>query len=155
VDYSEKARFEILRMMFDFNPAGRTPKMIANFLNLAVSTVLKWGEDPEGSGSDIPSKYEILIMLYCQDFRYVEWMAQQVGRRTVLIGQGHTDGKLADQFFNIDMLKGKLAETLKKSIADGNLDRFERNDLTGTLLDIISQCETGIAELKKKGVKFS
>ena len=155
MDYSDKAQHEIIRMMYDGNPANRSVKQIAHLFQLAISTVEKWGEAPEGSGAEIPSKYIIPLMLYCNDFRYVEWMAQQVGRRTVVIGEGNTDGRLADQFFNIDMLKGKLSETLKKSIAGGNLDRFERSDLTGNLLEIIKECETGIAELKKKGVKFS
>ena len=155
MDYSEKARWEIIRMMLDNNTAGRTPKQIANFFTLALVTVTKWGADPESSGADIPSKYEVPLMIYCQDFRLLEWLAQQVGRRTVVIGEGNIDGRLADQFFNIDMLKGKLSETLKKSIADGNLDRFERNDLTSNLLEIIKECETGISELKKKGVKFA
>jgi regulatory protein CII len=156
MDYLDKAQYEIIRMMYDANPANKSTKQIANAFQLSLSTILKWAEQPgpDGSGSNIPSCYIVPLMIYCEDFRFVEWMAQQVGRRIIEIKSINTDGKISDEYFNIGMLHGDLSRSLKVFTADGKLNRDERSILKSTAIEIIKTCEGFVQELSKEGVTF-
>lgn len=148
MDYANLSAHQVIRAILDDNPAAKSPKQIAAFLGLSDISVLKWGEDPDGSGAPICSKYIIPFSVYTRDCRLIEFYAFHIGCRLAELEPGLSiNGNIMDEVFNLDILRGALAGTLKTSLSDGRIDAREKRKLSGIAADMIRELRTFQKEL--------
>lgn len=156
MDLSDKNQHEIIRAILDDNPNNRSPKQIASFFNCAVSTVLKWGEDPDGSGFPIPSQKMLPLMFFTGDLRLLKWMALQMNYRIVPLEKTKdSNGILADDILKIDTLRGLMSDVLQGFIDAENLNTETKKQLSCLAAEAIESFRTLMAELKREDVKFA
>lgn len=143
MDYSQYARWQIVRLILDDNPANVCTKQIAAYLETSESNVAKWGEDPTGSGSDMPSKYIKPFSQFTNDTRLVDWFRFTSFPNIVTRG---TDGEIIDQLLNLDVLRG----TLSKNVMTALEDKFIDSDEAATIRDILGAMSEQIAIARKE-----
>jgi hypothetical protein len=147
--YYNKEEWEIVREMRDHNPLDLTVKQQANKLGLNESTVYKWGENPEFSGSPIPKKYIVIYCLILSDFRLIDWYAYQVNHFIKPIEpSGKIDGNILDNFFDVGSSFGSLSKEIKEALADGKIDSMEATKILALLPTMIKEIRTLQEELK-------
>lgn len=149
MDYTNYRRFEIIRMILDNNPAAKSPKQIAVEMDRALSTVLKWGEDPEGSGSPLPRDLEEAFIRVTQDKRLYEWYLSTV----ILKPAVETDGDVYDNLLNLDIQRGEFSEEFKGAMQDKQITADELKRLRDILSRMIREISTLTMELTMKAMK--
>ena len=149
MDYANLSQHQVIRTILDDNPARRSPKQIADFLGLSLSSVEKWGEDPDdGPGSHMSSKYIRAFSSYTEDNRLIEYYAYHLGCRLVDLEAGNeTNGEILDEVFNLDILRGSLSKTLKNALKDGDLNKNEKKTLREIAAGMIKELRTFQEEL--------
>jgi len=156
MNYLNLQLHEVVRTVLDDNPRGVSPKQIAARLSLSLFTVLKWGEDPEGSGATIPVKYILAVSEITGDHSIVEWFARHINRRTVPIDRiAKRNGYISDELFQLDQLRGELSGVLLQALDDGRIDDSERGrlrDLAAKMVEMLYQFQS---ELEGHSVRFT
>jgi len=135
--YNNCRRYEIIRFMLDANPAGVSPKEIAAHLELSLSTVLKWGEDPDSSGSDMPSKYFKAFSKFTDDRRLLEWFLITTFPQKI----NGADGDIIDNLLSLDILKGEFSLEVRNALLDNHIDRNEAIIMRDRVARIREQCD--------------
>lgn len=150
MDYRNLSQHQVIRTILDDNPAKRSPKQIADFLGLSLSSVEKWGESPEGAGSHMSIKYILPFSFYTQDPRLIEYFAFHMGKKLIdLEPIKKCNGDILDEVFNLDIWRGRLSAALKFSLGDGQLDEKEKKKLSGIAANMISELRTFQKELEE------
>lgn len=149
MDYNNYRRFEVIRMILDDNPAQKSPKQIAVDMDRALSTVLKWGEDPEGSGSPLPRDLEELFIRVTQDKRLYEWYLATI----ILKPAMEVNGDVYDNLLNLDIERGAFSEEFKNAMADKKINPEELKKLRDILSRMIREISTLTMELTMKAMK--
>jgi len=76
---NNKRQHEIIFDILEDNPANLSAKEIATRLNKSIATIYKWAEDPDFSGSPIPSDMILPLFYHTNDSRLIEFFCHQLG----------------------------------------------------------------------------
>lgn len=77
--------WEIVKLILRDNPGGKSPKQIASFLNVSLSTVYRFAEDPTSSGVAIPTDKITQLSVFTGDDRLIRHFANECGYYIVTI----------------------------------------------------------------------
>lgn len=156
MNYADLQLHEIIRNVLDDNPKHSSPKQLAAKLGLSHFTLLKWGEDPDGSGSPIPAKYIIPFSELTGDHRVVEWFARQISRRTVALDMIKSgNGYISDELLGLDQIRGELSGVLLAALDDGKLSEDERYKLRELAAKMVEMLYVFQQELENSNVSFA
>jgi hypothetical protein len=98
--------WEIVKEILKENTEGKSPKQIASYIGVSLSTIYRWAEDPESSGVLIPSDKIIQISLFTGDDRLIKFFADECGRTLIKIPE--------PRHARIKELTRELAVTIRK-----------------------------------------
>ena len=134
--------YEVVKEILKENPNRKSPKQIADFLNVHVSTVYRWAEDPTGtSGVTIPTDKIKQLSVFTKDPRLIKYLANGCNLYIVPIPPNHNNG--------MKSIVKEIAKTLKecsavissssKAIIDGKLTKAEQEEITKECQDALEQ----------------
>lgn len=111
---------------------------VADHFGKSQSAVYSWAEDPRGSGRAMPGDMIVPVSLFLDDYRLIEWMANQVGLVVYRIPEAAGDHNF-DRLAALTKEFGDGLQAAGDALKDGRITSAEFERIEKEFIEFITE----------------